>query len=280
MRGGGAHRLVRWALLVVAVLGTGTGCRVDTRLDVAVATDGSGTVTVTVELDEDAAARVPELDEQLEVDDLVAAGWEVVGPTEGPGGGATIVASKPFAGAERAAGVLAEVSGADGPFRDLQVERAPTLVNDEWDLTGVVDLTAGLAAFSDPALRASLDGTDVGLTEAQLVDAIGGPIAEAFTFAVAVELPGTVTANTGEVSAGVDGRGGEAVWRPMLGDELAIEATGASVNTASVAWLAVAGVAVLVLVGVLADRERRRRRRNRRRRRSGGEATPVGSVER
>jgi hypothetical protein len=164
-----------------------------------------------------------------------------------------IRASKPFTGLDDAGAVLDEVSGADGPFRDFQVRRSSTLVHDEWDFTGTVDLSRGLAAFSDEALRERLDGTEVGRSTDELVAAAGRPLEEAVTFTVAVALP------VGPLDA-PEGGDRTAMWRPVLGEVVPLAATGRQLNTASLSWLAVAAAAVVALVVVLAVGGHRRRR--------------------
>lgn len=241
-------RAWRAAVLAALVLLT-AGCQVDIQVGVDVEPDGTGEVTVAAALDEAAAARVPALADQLEVDDLLAAGWTLTGPTPEADGRTWVRATKAFASPEEAGPVLDEISGADGPFRDLDVRRAPTLLRDEWHLTGTVDLRAGLAAFSDDALRARLDGTDVGLTPDELAAAAGRPLAQALTFRVAVVLPGEVTSNA---------PGRAALWRPVLGEQLSLVAKGSRLNPATVGWLAASGVAAVGAL-VLAVRGARRR---------------------
>lgn len=249
------RRLLR-PLLLLALLGA-TGCQVDVQVGVDVEQDGSGQVSVAVALDEAAAVRVPDLADQLEVEDLVEAGWVVTGPSAEADGRTWVRATKPFSSAEEAGRVLDEVSGADGPFRDLEVRRTPSLLLDEWDLTGTVDLTGGLAAFSDDALRERLDGTDVGMTEAALVAVGGRPLDEAVSFQVAVSLPGEITSSApAEV-------GGAAVWQPALGERVALVATGSRFHTQAVAWFSVAAVLALALALVVLLRGSRRRRRSR-----------------
>lgn len=253
------RRLLR-PLLLLALLAT-TGCQVDVQVGVDVEQDGSGQVSVAVALDEAAAARVPDLADQLEVEDLVEAGWVVTGPSPEADGRTWVRATKPFSSAEEAGRVLDEITGADGPFRDLEVRRTSSLLVDEWDLAGTVDLTGGLAGFSDDALRERLDGTDVGMTEAEIVAVAGRPLDEAVTFQVAVSLPGEITSSApAEV-------GGAAVWQPALGERVALVATGSRLHTDAVAWFVVAAVAAVALVAVVLLRGSRRRRSRRRRRR-------------
>lgn len=244
-------RLLAIAVLVVAA----AGCRVDVELGVDVAQDGSGTIEVAVGLDPDAAGRVPRLVDQLEVGDLREAGWVITGPAVADDGWTWIRASKPFASPEQAGAVLAEITGADGPVRDFSIEREASAFFERWRLEGRVDLRAGLDAFSDDALRARLDGTSFGVDLAELERRAGVPLEEAVQFRVAARLPGTLTSN-----ASVD-VAGAAVWRPVLGDDLRIDATGRIADTGR---LALAGLAVLSGVTgglvLLAQGVRRRRR--------------------
>lgn len=229
-----------WRAVIGPVLLLLAGCQVHTRVAIDVDDDGSGRVEVAVGLDEDAVSRVPELADQLEVGDLVATGWDVTGPAREGDGRTWIRASKPFASVEEAGLVLDEVTGAGGPFRDLEVRRRPSLVQDRWDLTATVDLRDGLAGFSDEALRERLDGTNVGLSDDEVAARAGRPLAEVVTFEVVASLPGRVTGD-GDV---VDGR---VVWRPVLGERLELSARGTSAQEATLRWLATAGVAVAAL---------------------------------
>ena len=258
-----SRRLVALAAVLLVLL---TGCNVDVHVDVVVADDGSGEVRVAAALDEAAADRVPQLADQLEVADLVATGWSVTGPAVEGDGRTWLRAAKPFASVEAASAVLDEVSGAEGPFGDLAVRRAPSLLQDRWHVDGTVDLTDGLAAFSDEGLRARLDGTDVGLSDEELAAEAGVPLEEAVTFSVAVDLPGEVRSN------GEDGPS-RAVWRPVLGQALDVTATGSRLNTTVAVLLGVAATAAVALVLLLARRWRRRGP-------SGRERRVVGTVGR
>lgn len=165
-------------------------CRLDAEVEVEVAEDGSGEVEVVVTLDADATAQVPDLADQLVVDDLVSAGWEVRGPEVDDAGRTAITATKGFRTPEEASEVLSEVTGPGGPVRDLRVERRTSTFETTYDLTGTVDLSAGLEAFSDDALRQRLDGTSFGLEPAELEARVGGPIAEAVGLSFVARLPG------------------------------------------------------------------------------------------
>ncbi|MBA3955844.1 MAG: hypothetical protein H0X58_04185, partial [Acidimicrobiia bacterium] len=75
-----SRRLVVVAALTGVVMVVG-GCEMQVDLGVDVERDGSGRVAVAVDLDAEAADRLPDLGDQLRLDDLEAAGWEIVGPT-------------------------------------------------------------------------------------------------------------------------------------------------------------------------------------------------------
>lgn len=246
--------MIRRLVAAVALVLATAGCQLDVNVGFDVEDDGSGVVRVAVGLDDDAMQRVPELAEQLEVDDLVDAGWTITGPAADGDGRTWIRASKPFASPEEAGAVLAELSGDAGPFRDFRVERERSFLAETWRFGGVVDLSAGLEGFSDDALRERLDGTSFGVGTAELERRAGRALDRVFTFRVASELPGSVSSN-----APLDVEGGP-VWTPTLGEQVSLSAEGRVVDTARVAWLAVAAGAFVALLGVLFRRVRRRRR--------------------
>jgi len=246
-------RLLR-LLLVGLVLVVPTGCQLEVRVGLDVEPDGSGVVRVAGVLDEAAASRVPDLRDQLEVDDLVEAGWTITGPALEADGRTWIRASKPFAAPEDAGPVLDEISGSGGPFRDFAVRRTPSLLRDEWNVDGIVDLTAGLAGFSDDALRERLDGTNVGRSDDEIAAEAGRSLDEVITFVVAVTVPGELTSNAPA------GRTDVAEWRPVFGEQLALAASGTSLNTVTALWLALGLAAAVALVVLLAVRYRRHRR--------------------
>ena len=250
------RRCWRALLLAGALLVLG-GCQVHTIVAIDVREDGSGRVEVSVGLDEEAAGRVPQLDDQLEVDDLVASGWTVTGPSLEGDGRTWIRASKPFAAPEQAGAVLDEVTGTAGPFRDLEVRRRPTLVQDRWELAATVDLRDGLAGFSDDALRERLDGTNVGLSDEEVAAEAGRPLAEAVTFEVAVVLPGEVAGNGATA-------GSRMRWQPVLGERIDLVATGTELHATTLSWFSVAAAAlgVLVVLGLVRAARGRRRPRH------------------
>jgi hypothetical protein len=219
------------------------GCQVRTEVDVALEDDGSGAVTVSVTLDAEALARVPQLERELALDDLRAAGWVVAGPDEAPDGSATVVATKPFSTPAEAEAVLGEVAGS--LLRDVAVTSERSFARTSYGLDATADLSGGLEAFGDERLAALLDGEPLGEDVAALEERIGVPLDEAFTFRFTTRLPG------GEVES----------WEvPLGGPPVAMTASSSTARLGSIVAVAVAVVAALAAVAVLVGPSRRRRR--------------------
>jgi hypothetical protein len=229
----------RLLLLVATAAHVGGGCRVDVAMDVDVEEDGSGRVEVVVALDRDAARRVPGLDDQLVVDDLESAGWDVSGPSPVDGGGVEVRATKGFASLDGLADVVAEVSGRDGPLSDLVVERDRVAFGDTWRVRGEADLRDGLEAFGDAGLRERLGGTSFGMSEEELEEAAGRPLDEAVRFRVSADVPG-----------------GGGSWEPVLGERTALTADSRTWDWTRLALLVLAGVLALGAVVMVLARPR------------------------
>lgn len=243
---GGRRRLLLLAV-GVAVAVTMPACRTDVLVRVAVEEDGTGTVEVGVGLDDEALSHIPDLAQQLRVEDLEQAGWAVSGPAAEDDGRTWVRAVKPFASPEAASAVVAEVTGADGPLRGFTVTRERSLARTELTVDGTVDLSGGLEAFSDAEVAAALDGLPLGQ---ELPELLGGtPPAEAVRVTVAVGLPGEVEADATEEAPGI------ALWEVPLGEgPVEVRASSSELRTATVAWLVVAAAAALLLAGVLVAR--------------------------
>jgi hypothetical protein len=219
------------------------GCRVDATTTVVVDEDGSGSVTVEVVLDEEAAARIPDLAEQLQVRDLQRTGWEITGPEAVEGGGQVITATKAFFEPDQLADVLAEVGG----ITDPSLERSRSFATTSYDFTGTLDLSAGLATFSDPQLTDLLDGMPVGIDPEALADELGSPLQDLTSFAFEIQLP--------------SGDGGHETtrWEARLGDDPVPMAAGTEDrNLLALGLAAGAAAAVVLLVVVLVVRLLRR----------------------
>ncbi len=211
-------------------------------MDVRVEEDGSGRVQVVVALDEDAARRVPGLEDQLEVGDLEAAGWEVAGPDRVRGGGVEVTATKGFGSLDGLGDVVAEVSGPDGPLADLVVERDRAAFGETWRVRGEADLCYRDDGYGAAGLRARLGGCSLWMSECALAAPAGRPLAEAVRFRVTTDLPG-----------------GGASWSPVLGERTPLEAESRTWEATRLALLAVAVVLAAGAVAMLVVRPRARR---------------------
>ncbi len=243
------------ALLLLTCVLLLAACQVDTKVAVSVRDDGSGTVAVTVHFDADAASRVPDLTSGLRTTDLVAAGWQVTPPTNDTSG-VTFVATKPFASPAALPGVLAEITGPDGYFRDVGLVRAHSFAQTKWTFTGTADLSKGIAVFSDAQLAALLGGQGFGRDPAALEKELGAPLTSLVSGELSLTLPDQITANTPTIE------GRTATWVFQVGDP-APHSLSASSRTTSLqpkVWAAVAGASAFVLLVVIVVGSMRRRR--------------------
>jgi hypothetical protein len=244
-RSGARTRLGGLAVLVLVL----AGCRVDATTRVEVAEDGSGTVTVEVVLDQEAADRVPDLAEQLRVRDLRRTGWEITGPEPADGGGVVITATKGFFEPEQMATVLDEIGGNRGPVLDPSLERTRTFGTTAYDFAGTLDLSRGIATFSDRQLTRLLDGFPIGQDQAALEEELGAPLSELTSFTFEVVLPDGSETQT-------------STWDAHLGDEPTVMAASTEErNLLAFGLAAGAALAVLLLVVVLLWRLIRRNKR-------------------
>ena len=250
------HRRALLALVFIVL--AAAGCQIRTEVGVEVEEDGSGVVSVSVGLDEDAMSRVPGLEEELQLDDLRASGWEITGPTREADGFTWLRGTKRFDTPEEAGRVLAEVAGESGPFRDFVVTRERSFARTRFGFQGTVDFTGGLEAFGDEALAAALDGEPLGEDVAAIEERIGRAIDEAFTFRIAVRMPGDLTSSNAPTRAD-----NGAVWEPRLseGGPIELVATSEETRTTTIALVVAAAVAAVAAVAVLIGVPRRRWRR-------------------
>ena len=237
--------LVRLAA-VLGLLLVLTGCQVKLAVDTKVNADGSGNVAVGVGLDDEALAKVGDLAAQLRVDDLKASGWTVTDPAKEADGYTWVRASKPFADPAAATAALDEVNGSDGAFGGWKVAASSSVLSTSHSVQGKIDLSKGMASFTDPALATTLGGDPYGGAIGDLEKEQGRPVADMVDVRVTVQVPGSTTTYT-----------------PTLGDE---HPTAVKVSSSSVGAL-VKGlviVAVLALFGIVLVARRRRRSTRRR----------------
>ncbi len=226
-------------------------CQVRVTAGIDVGADGDGTVRAAVGLDTAALSAVGDLGAALRIDDLRAAGWEVEGPRQEDDGFTWVRASRPFSDVEEARLALSELSGPDGPFRDLSFARERSFLRTRTHLSGTVDLSGGLTGFADADLRA-LVGDTIRLDAEGLRGELGADPDQAVQVRFEARLPGSARSNAPERA------GDRFVWRPAMGRQLAIEASSSGLRV-PVVPIAVA-VVLLVAVGAGGLLVARRRR--------------------
>ena len=257
---------VRRLIVVVLGLVVLAGCRLDVVVDVTMAPDGTGSVVFEAIADEELLQRVPGLLDDLRLDDAVANGWTVEGPTLIEGGGARVVLKHPFSSATELANVLASI----GP--PLTRMAAARTVGDDGQvvngINGVLTLPNGYDSFADAELLATVGGTPFG----DDIASSGQSIEESFSFTYRVALPGSLES----AETGTDVGDGVVQWvAPLDGSEVGLYITtlqrppggGWAGPVATVSFVAlivwvVASGAFIAFVAV-ARRNKRRRREQR-----------------
>ena len=157
---------LRLLLVVVGALVL-TGCRLDVSVDVTMQPDGTGTVTVVAVADAELVAQVPDLVDDLRLDDAIANGWVVEGPTAADaGGGVTIRLTHPFSSADELATVLNSIGP---PLTNMEAARTAggTDEGESADSTtnainGTLVLPNGFESFADQALVQAVGGQPFG----------------------------------------------------------------------------------------------------------------------
>ena len=182
-------RLLRLLLCVVAVLVL-AGCRVQLTTDVKVDADGSGTITQGIGFDDGALKRVGDPALALRADDLRQAGW-VVDPAVREGDLTWVRAHHDFATPAEGTALLAQLSGPDGPYRDMVISRSTGMLSSTESIKGEIDTTAGLAMFGDAQLAAALGGDASGGLLAKIEKEEGRPAASMVGLTFAVDINGT-----------------------------------------------------------------------------------------
>lgn len=201
-------RTRRRFLAIVVLFGCGllTACQVHTTVDVEVNHDGSGSLTVGVGFDEAALDELGDPGDALYLDDLEAAGWEIEGPEVDEDGITWLWGSRSFGSIEELALVLAEVSGAEGPLRDPELDVQDGDEETTYRFTATVDLSEGLEAFGDPELAEELPGEFGGIVDA-VEEQEGRPVEEMFDISLTWSLAGeeqVLTPSLGDPATSVE----------------------------------------------------------------------------
>ncbi|MCX6511140.1 MAG: hypothetical protein NT081_10080 [Actinobacteria bacterium] len=145
-----------FALLALVVF-VAAGCRVQIETKIDVGLNGKGTITQGIGFDDAALKRVGDPAQALRADDLVQAGWEVDAASK-EGDLTWIRVHHSFATPEEGSALLAQLSGPDGPYRDMFITRSGGFSSTSVNVTGQIDTTAGLAMFGDQQLATTLGG--------------------------------------------------------------------------------------------------------------------------
>lgn len=256
--------MLRLALLAVS-LAVLTACRLDVTVSVDMEPDGTGVVTVEAIADEELVLQVPDLIDDLRLDDAIANDWAVDGPTQVDGSGLAITLTHDFRSVEELANVLNSVGA---PLTRMAAARTTADEQTTNAINGDLVLTNGFASFADADLVQAVGGVPF----ADEFAATGALPAESMSFTFRVSLPGElISAETGtEVDDGViewraplDGTSVNlytaTVQRPAGGGAWAGPLSTAAL-VALVVWVVVAG-AFIAFVAVARRRKRSRRER-------------------
>lgn len=179
------RRVLALCVCIVAL----AGCRIDVNVDMVIAPDGTGTITLVATADAEVIAAVPTLADELAIDDIVAAGWIVDGPTALPDGGLTITLSHPFASAEEATNLLA---GIGPPFNQMEMSRDTNGNDTTTTLTGLLGLPDGFESFADDDLIAAVGSVPF----AEQIAAAGATPESSMNAVIRAELPGRIDADS------------------------------------------------------------------------------------
>lgn len=219
-------------------------CRVETTVGIDVADDGSSVVEVVVDLDGDAAAQIGD-PAAVRTQDLVDAGWAVSAPERRDDGGVTFRARRTAASPADLPGVLEEIGGVDGVFRDVALKVEDGFGTVAYDFAAKVELTGDLAQFSDAGVAEALDGLPLGRSVEELA-AAGAADPDSVRLSISARLPGGEPTTNGDVS----GDGPYAArWEFPMSGGVATSAALTSTSTASsgpTRLLVIGGAAMLV----------------------------------
>lgn len=237
-----------------------SSCRVDSDITLAVQPNGTGEISVVITADKDIVAKAPGLKADVRTDDLVAAGWKVLGPTDTKDGGLTITLTHEFLGPAEATTLLGQLNGTRGPLHEMVITRTGKDTNSTYTVAGRLEVNGGLDAFADDATLNLLGGAPY----AADVQAAGLDLGDAVGITFTAILPGKVNSTTGQTADGVIS------WRvPMDGTPTSLATSVTNVDIASsisrFAKVLVLGLLYLWIIGSVVLIFMVMRARNRRR---------------
>lgn len=264
--------VVRRVLAVVVCAFVLASCRVDIAVDLTMEPDGTGEIAVVVTADAALVAEVPDIADELALDDVTAAGWVVEGPAPTPDGGLTITLTHGFTSDQDATNLLNSLGP---PFTQMTVSRSTSGDETSTRLDGLLGLSDGFASFADDDLIAAVGSLPFG----DRIEASGATPTSALGATIRADLPGEVDA---EQTTGTQLGDGTLEWVvPMDGTILDWRAVAVQAPDDDRWWarplsigalvLLVAWVAFMtVFIGYVAFARWRRARRYRRRPRPTG----------
>ncbi len=187
----------RLAFIIVSLL-TLTACRLDVLVSVDMEPDGTGVVTMVATADDELVQQVPDLVDDLRLDDAIANGWTVDGPIAADTGGLVLTMTHDFHSAEELANVLTSIGP---PLTQMAAARTEVDGQTTNAINGELVLANGFETFADADLVQAMGGLPFG----EQIAASGLTPAEAMSFTLRVSLPGElISAETGtEVEDGV-----------------------------------------------------------------------------
>ncbi len=188
---------VRLALVVALTLVL-AACRVDVRVQIDANDDGSGIIAITVDIDNEAVTLIPGLVEDLRIDDVLAGGWTIDGPTPVNNGGVRVVLSYEFESPEEATRALQHINGPNGPLVSPVLKRTVEGRDVATTFDATLQFIGGVEAFSDPELSALLGTAPWSSTAAKL----GVDPMQSVSFTMVARLPGEIRKSTGTEAEG------------------------------------------------------------------------------
>ncbi len=212
----GAGRITVRAILDTAVAKAFLGPR-----GVTPGSGGAGTASTTV---------AP--GDRLRVDDLRRSGWDGPGLVGRADGTALFSLGHRFTTVAEANSLLTQLSGPEGPFAKLRLDRSRSPWATTISLTGPGDFRSGLAAFGDPQLAATTGGGPLGITEAEVLRQAG---ASKLSEVLSVRLDGQLVDR-------------HSTWTFTPGTTTAVALSVKRISWAAIAAAATAFVALVIFV--------------------------------
>lgn len=243
----GIRRRLTAGLIALTMAFALSSCRVDLATTVNVADNGSGTITVLATADADAVRVAPELVDSLQLDDIKAAGWDVLVQNPAADGGIAVTLSRPFSNTDEATMFLSQLSGNNGPLRELSLTRTGGLNDARYVFSGKGGLPEGLAGFADA------DALEI-LGEAPFSDALtsqGLLLRDVLGISLRITMPGKAIEASGDIAPRADDDVSTSFsWSiPVDGPDLPIEAATRDRNlSALLASLAARGLMALLIL--------------------------------